>query len=240
MSLGSSASAAISSKRCCADVFELVQAARVLAPAGLREVLHRDRIEVVVGQQNEAEAQAPQCDDFFDHVLHGPLARLLPVGLPHRAERAVLGAAANGLHRSPHVAIGRHADPSARTGKRSPPTRPPSYSGFSVPCWMSCSTSGHTRSPSPLTTACAAPRSWASSGKSVEWMPPKTTVAPRSRTSAPELVATQCIARVDADARPRRLPRRSRDRADPATRPRSAACRRTQASPLPARTAIAV
>ena len=49
-----------------------------------------------------------------DDVVHAALARLLAVGSPDRAERAVLRAAAHGLHRAPHVAVLRQQVPPRR------------------------------------------------------------------------------------------------------------------------------
>ena len=139
----------------------------VVAPRRHLQVGQRHRIEVVVGERDEAEAAAPQLDDLLDDRVARALARPLAVGLPHRAERAVLRAAADGLHRRPHVAIRRHqiparrdAAPRARRGRRRRSAR-------SVPRAQSSSTRAQTRSPSPLTTACAPPSSCASSGKSV-------------------------------------------------------------------------
>src|SRR5262249_36144032 len=69
----------------------------------LREVLERHRIEVVVGKGDESKSETPQLDDLSDNPVHAGLTRLLPIGPPHRTERAVLGAAADRLHRSPHI-----------------------------------------------------------------------------------------------------------------------------------------
>ena len=77
-----------------------------------REIRQRDRIEVVVGEDDEAKALAAQLDDLAHNQAHVALARLLPVGAPDRTERAVLRAAADGLHRGPHVAIRRQQIPS--------------------------------------------------------------------------------------------------------------------------------
>src|SRR6185503_20231959 len=53
---------------------------------------------------NEAVAQLPELDDLADDVIRGTLARALAVGAPDRTKRAVLGTAADRLHRRPHVA----------------------------------------------------------------------------------------------------------------------------------------
>ena len=65
MSSGSCASCAISSKRSCAQRLELVQPR--LCRRGARAIARsskRDRIEVVVGERDEPEAEAPQLDDL--------------------------------------------------------------------------------------------------------------------------------------------------------------------------------
>ena len=95
-----------------ADAFELAEPRRISAAAGLRQIGERHGIEIVVGERDEAEALAPQRDDLADHGLDVGLARLLAVGAPHRAERAVLRAAPHRLHRRPHVAILRQQVPS--------------------------------------------------------------------------------------------------------------------------------
>ena len=84
---------------------QLVVAGLVLAPVGHPQVFKGDGVEVVVGEGDEPETHAPQLDDLFDDRVHRPLARLLAVGAPHRAERAVLGAPPHGLDRRPHVVL---------------------------------------------------------------------------------------------------------------------------------------
>ncbi len=79
--------------------------------AGQAQIGKGDGIEVVVGQRDEAKTEAAQGDDFVDHALMIALPRLLPIGAPDAAEGAVLGAAANGLHRGPHVFLGVHQVP---------------------------------------------------------------------------------------------------------------------------------
>ena len=54
----------------------------------------------------------PERDNFSDDIVDAALARLLPVRAPHRTERAMLRATANGLHRTPHVFVGRQQIPS--------------------------------------------------------------------------------------------------------------------------------
>src|SRR5271165_6070672 len=80
------------------------------------EVGQSDGIEIIVGQSDEAEAEASQLHDLFDDGIGRSLARLLSVGAPHRAKRTVLGASANRLHRGPHVALAGNQVPS-RGGK---------------------------------------------------------------------------------------------------------------------------
>ena len=111
MSLGSFASFVHQLEPLGAQRLQLVQAPVIGAARGLLEIFERDRVEVVVGERDEAEAEAPQLDDLLDHGIDAALARLLAVGLPDRTERAVLRAAAHGLHRCPHVAIGRQQIP---------------------------------------------------------------------------------------------------------------------------------
>ena len=108
-----------------AQRLQLVQPRRDRRAArAMREIVERDRIEVVVGERDEAEAAAPQLDDLLDHAIDAALARLLAVGAPHRAERAVLRAAAHRLHRRPHVRGRAAADPSAPTANCSPADPP--------------------------------------------------------------------------------------------------------------------
>src|SRR4030095_10979922 len=71
-------------------------------------------IEVVVGEKNETKPLAPKRDDFANNGTDIPLPRLLPIGSPNRAERAVLGTSTNSLHRTPHVPITRQQIPSCR------------------------------------------------------------------------------------------------------------------------------
>src|SRR5262249_37710268 len=80
----------------------------------LPEVGQRHRVEVVVGERDEAEFETTQFDDLADHAIDTTLPRLLAVGSPHRAERTVLRAAANRLDGGPHVAGARQQVPSRR------------------------------------------------------------------------------------------------------------------------------
>ena len=90
---------------------QLGQPRGVVLPFRLRQIRQRDRVEVVVGQRHETIATPPEFDDLVDDRVHAALARLLAVGAPHRAERAVLRAAANGLDRAQHVAPFGHQIP---------------------------------------------------------------------------------------------------------------------------------
>src|SRR5262249_11795010 len=66
---------------------------------------------VIVGQRNEPEPAAAQLDDLGDDGVHRTLPRRLPVGAPHGTERAVLRAATDRLHGSPHVPAFRQQVP---------------------------------------------------------------------------------------------------------------------------------
>jgi hypothetical protein len=65
--------------------------------------LTRDRLESFVER-----------DDLLDDQIARPLTRTLAVGLPHRAERAVLRTSAHGLDGRPHIPVVRHQIPSPR------------------------------------------------------------------------------------------------------------------------------
>jgi hypothetical protein len=54
---------------------------------------------VFIGQGNKPETEAAQFNDFVDHALIPPLARLLSIGPPDAAKRAMLWTSPNGLHR---------------------------------------------------------------------------------------------------------------------------------------------
>jgi hypothetical protein len=71
----------------------------------LGEIAVGHRVEVVVGQRDELEPQAPQLHDFLDHGVVAAHAGRLAVGSPDGAERAVFRTASNGLHRRPHVPV---------------------------------------------------------------------------------------------------------------------------------------
>ena len=77
------------------------------------QILERHWIEVVVGQRDEPESTTTEIDDLFEHLVDVPLPRLLTVGSPDGAERAVLRTPADGLHRRPHVAPARQQIPAA-------------------------------------------------------------------------------------------------------------------------------
>src|SRR5205814_3958975 len=81
-----------------AQSLELAQSRGVAAPSGLRQVRKRHRIEIVVGERDEAEPATPQLDDFADDAIGRALPRLLTVGPPHGTERAVPGAASQRLY----------------------------------------------------------------------------------------------------------------------------------------------
>ena len=94
-----------------ADGGELVDFGGVALLAGEAEVGLGDGIEVVVGEGDVAEADTAEGDDFVDDGLELALAGLLAVGAPDAAERAVLGAAADGLDGGPHVLVEGHEVP---------------------------------------------------------------------------------------------------------------------------------
>ena len=52
------------------------------ANIGLGEIGEGHRVEVVVGERDEAESAAPQLDDLGDNGIDGPLAWRLTVGPP--------------------------------------------------------------------------------------------------------------------------------------------------------------
>ena len=94
-----------------AQRLECLELVRILAARGHVEVGQRDRIEVVIRQRDEPKPETPEGDDLLDHGVRGALARFLSVRPPDGTERAVLGAAADGLDRRPHVAVGRQQVP---------------------------------------------------------------------------------------------------------------------------------
>ena len=94
---------------------ERLETRGVVTPLGHAQIFQRDRIEIVVGKGDEPEAAPAQLDDLLDDAVRSALARLLAIGAPDRAERAVFRAAANGLHRTPHVATRLHEIPAGRT-----------------------------------------------------------------------------------------------------------------------------
>src|SRR5262249_18497612 len=62
----------------------------------------------------EAESQPAELDDFLHDAVDGALPRLLAVSAPDGAERTMLRASANRLHRRPHIAAARQQIPSSR------------------------------------------------------------------------------------------------------------------------------
>src|SRR6185312_12378166 len=75
------------------------------------EIGEGHRIKVVVGQGYETEAQAAQLHDFLDHSVRGTLPGPLAIRPPDRTKGTMLGTAADGLHRGPHVILARHQVP---------------------------------------------------------------------------------------------------------------------------------
>ena len=94
-----------------ADGFELGDLFWVTLLTGQAKVGVGDWVKVVVRQGDEPKALAAELDDFLDDAVGRTLAGLLAVGPPDRAEAAVFGAAADGLHGGPHVAVLRHQVP---------------------------------------------------------------------------------------------------------------------------------
>ncbi len=88
-----------------------VQRGRIRATGCHPEVRQRHRIEVVVRERDETEAEPAQLHDLLDDGVRRSLARLLAVSPPHGAEGAVLRTPADRLHRRPHVAVRRHQVP---------------------------------------------------------------------------------------------------------------------------------
>ena len=154
-----------------ADGGELFEFGEVVLFAREAEVGEADRVEVVVGEGDEAEADLAEVDDLVDDGLEGALPGLLAIGAPDTAEGAVLRAAANGLDRSPHVLVASQEGPTS--GEEFGAGDTAAIVDFSgAPVRQSVTALAQAMSPSPLTTAWALPCSNASSGKSVAWIPP--------------------------------------------------------------------
>src|SRR5208283_3477788 len=94
------------------DRRQLLEFGDIILLPGEPQIGQRYGIEIIVGEGNKPEAKAAQFNDFVDHALILPLPRLLPIGPPNAAKRAMLWASANGLHRGPHIFIARHQVPS--------------------------------------------------------------------------------------------------------------------------------
>ena len=95
-----------------ADRRQLFKFGDIVLLPGQPNIGQRHGIEVIIGESDKAEADPAQINDFVDHALILPLPGLLPIGPPHAAKRAMLRASANGLHRGPHILVGRHQVPS--------------------------------------------------------------------------------------------------------------------------------
>src|ERR1019366_4104441 len=98
----------------CADRRQLFKFGDIVLLPGQPQIGQRHRIEVVIGQGDKPETDPPQSNDFVDHTLILPLPGPLPIGPPNAAERAMLRASANGLHRGPHVLVAPQQIPSRR------------------------------------------------------------------------------------------------------------------------------
>src|SRR6185437_16684693 len=94
-----------------ADCIELVEAAQVVLLARQAKVGLGNRVEIVVGERDEAKSETAQRNNLFNHALVTPQARLLPVGAPDAAKGAMLRASAGSLHGGPHVLVGPHQVP---------------------------------------------------------------------------------------------------------------------------------
>ena len=81
---------------------------------GQPQVFERDRIKIVVRQRNVVKSHPAQFHNFSDDRVRCALAWALAVRAPDRTKRAMLGASAHGLDRSPHVAVARHQVPPCR------------------------------------------------------------------------------------------------------------------------------
>src|SRR6185369_10504288 len=94
-----------------ADFLQFGDPRDVVLALGEFEVGERNRIEVVVRQQNEPESEATKLRDLFDHGVSAANAWFLPIGAPDGTEGAMLRTSADGLHRSPHITVARHDVP---------------------------------------------------------------------------------------------------------------------------------
>src|SRR5205823_687967 len=97
-----------------AQRLELAQPRGIGSAPRLRQIVERDRLDVVVGERDESKSETAQLDDLADDAIDAALARLLSVGPPHGTERAMLRAAAQRLYRRPHVPPLRKQIPSRR------------------------------------------------------------------------------------------------------------------------------
>src|SRR4029078_12574646 len=70
-----------------------------------------DGDELVARQGDKAEAAAAQVYDLLNDGIRRALAGALSIGTPNGTEGAVFGASSHGLHRRPHIAVGRQQIP---------------------------------------------------------------------------------------------------------------------------------
>src|SRR5579863_5876071 len=82
----------------CANRLELLEFGRIVLLACETKVGQAYGVKVIVREGNKAETDAAELNDLVDYGLVRPLPGYLPIGPPHAAKRAVLGAAANGLN----------------------------------------------------------------------------------------------------------------------------------------------
>jgi hypothetical protein len=69
-----------------ADAFQFIDSRRVVLLFRQADVGKRHRIEVIVGQRDEAKAKASQLDDLFNYHVRRALPRTLTIGPPDRTE----------------------------------------------------------------------------------------------------------------------------------------------------------
>ena len=152
----------------------------------MAQIGQRDRIEVVVGQRHEPEAAPAQLDDLARRRCRRARCRGFWPSVRQTEQNEQCFGQPRTVCTEPHmyrpsrqqVPARRHeavgVDASALVGPLQRAAAP-----------RARARAARSTSPSPRTTACAPPSSCASSGYSVAWMPPNTTVAPRALASVP-------------------------------------------------------
>ena len=142
---------------------QLLEPGLVRAPRGLGEIVERHRIEIVVGERDEPEPAPPQIHDLPITASTVRCRGRWP-SVFHTEQNEQCFGQPRTVCTDAHMYLpGGISD--QRAGLKSPPsTLPPSYIGSGAPLTQSSMTCAHTRSPSPLTMACASPSASASSG----------------------------------------------------------------------------